>query len=57
MKLLHMTRAMYYANAISWAKQNNIVNGVSETNFAPNAQITREQFVTILYRYAKFQIY
>ena len=45
--------SMYYGKAISWAKQNNIVNGVDEVNFAPNAQITREQFVTILYRYAK----
>lgn len=45
--------SMYYANAISWAKQNNIVNGVDENNFMPNAEITREQLVTILYRYAK----
>ena len=45
--------SMYYANAISWAKQNNIVNGIDENNFAPNAEITREQLVTILYRYAK----
>lgn len=45
--------SMYYANAISWAKQNNIVNGVNENNFAPDAQVTREQLTTILYRYAK----
>lgn len=43
----------YYANPISWAKQNNIVNGIDEINFAPDAEITREQLATILYRYAK----
>lgn len=47
--------SMYYANAVIWAKQNNIVNGVDETNFAPNAKVTREQLVTILYRYAEYK--
>ena len=45
--------AMYYANPISWAKQNGIVNGVDENNFAPDAEISRQQLVTILYRFAK----
>ena len=47
--------SMYYANAVIWAKQNNIVNGVDETNFAPNLEVTREQLVTILYRYAGYK--
>ena len=47
--------SMYYANAVIWAKQNNIVNGVDETNFAPNLEVTREQLVTILYRYAQYK--
>lgn len=42
----------YYANAVSWAKQNGIVNGVTESEFAPDSNITREQIATILYRYA-----
>ena len=42
----------YYANAVSWAKQKGIVNGVSETEFAPNSNITREQIATIIHRYA-----
>ena len=45
--------AMYYANPISWAKQNGIVNGVDENDFAPDAEISRQQLVTILYRFAK----
>ena len=31
----------YYANAVVWAQQNGIVKGVSETEFAPNDNITR----------------
>ena len=41
-----------YANAVIWAQQNGIVNGVSETEFNPDGNITREQVATILYRYA-----
>ena len=43
----------YYANAVAWAAANGIVNGVSEIEFAPNNDITREQMATILYRYNK----
>lgn len=45
----------YYANAVSWAKQNGIVNGVTENEFAPNENITREQFAAIIYRYAQYK--
>ena len=45
----------YYANAVSWAKQNGIVNGVSDTEFAPNDSITREQMAAVLYRYAQYK--
>ncbi len=47
----------YYANAVIWAKQNGIVNGVSETEFLPSANITREQIATILHRYAQYKGY
>lgn len=43
----------WFADAVNWAAENHIVEGVSKTKFAPNSQITREQMVTILYRYAK----
>lgn len=42
----------WYTEAVIWAKENGVVNGISETEFAPNENITREQLVTILYRYA-----
>lgn len=43
---------LYYVDAVKWAVANGIVNGYSDTEFAPNAAITREQFVAIMYRYA-----
>ena len=45
----------YYANAVIWGKQNGIVNGVSETEFAPEANITREQIAAIMFRYAQYE--
>ncbi len=41
----------YYAKPIAWASECGIVNGVSATEFAPDVSITREQIVTIFYRY------
>ncbi len=46
---------MYYADAVKWAKDNKIVSGVSDKQFAPDLSITREQLVSILYRYAKYK--
>lgn len=45
----------YYANAVSWANQNGIVNGVSENEFAPDESITREQIAAIMMRYAVYK--
>lgn len=45
----------YYANAVNWAQQNGIVNGVSEQKFAPEETVTREQIATMMYRYACYQ--
>ncbi|MBQ8526795.1 MAG: S-layer homology domain-containing protein [Clostridia bacterium] len=47
----------YYAGAVSWAKQNGIVNGVTETEFAPDDNITREQIAAIIHRYAQYKGY
>ena len=52
-----VTGNMYYADAVAWAKQNGIVNGVTEYEFAPDNNITREQIVTIMHRYAKYKKY
>lgn len=47
----------YYSSAVAWAEENNIVNGVSDTEFAPNDNISREQMAAIVYRYAKYKGY
>lgn len=48
---------VYYADAVAWAQANNIVNGITETTFAPSNNISREQLATILYRYAQYKGY
>lgn len=40
---------------MSWACLNEIVNGISDTEFAPDTGISREQMAAILYRYAKYK--
>ncbi len=45
----------YYGNAVSWAKQNGIVNGVTENEFAPDKNVTREQLAAIMLRYAVYK--
>lgn len=45
----------WYEEAVNWAAEKEIVKGMSETTFAPTANITREQMATILARYAEFK--
>lgn len=45
----------YYIDAVNWASAHQIVNGYSREAFAPNDVITREQIITILYRYAAYK--
>lgn len=40
----------FYADAINWAVANNVTNGTSNTMFSPNADCTRAEIVTFLYR-------
>ncbi|MBQ8808672.1 MAG: S-layer homology domain-containing protein, partial [Clostridia bacterium] len=48
---------LWYTDAVSWAAETGIVSGVSETQFAPEENITREQMALIIYRYAKMKGY
>ena len=47
----------WYTDAVLWAAQNGIVNGLGENTFAPMNTLTREQLVTMLYRYAEAKGY
>ena len=41
----------YYSEPVTWAVREAITDGMSPTQFAPNATCTRGQIVTFLYRY------
>ncbi len=45
----------WYTEAVRWAASAGAVTGMSADTFAPDAEITREQLATILYRYAQAQ--
>lgn len=48
---------MWYTDAILWANANGIVAGYDNGAYGVGDLITREQFATILYRYAQFKGY
>ena len=42
----------WFAAYVTWASNNDIVNGTTATTFSPNNRITRQEFATMVYRYA-----
>lgn len=42
----------WYAVPVYWARLNGVADGVSDTQFNPTGSITREQLVTMLWRYS-----
>ena len=47
----------WYADAVNWAAQNQVVNGYGGNAFGPEDALTREQMASILYRYATYKGY
>lgn len=45
-----ITSDMYYYDAVLWAVENGVTNGISATTFSPDATVTRAQAVTFLWR-------
>lgn len=45
----------WYTEAVAWAAENEIVNGVGGGRFDPDGNVTREQIAAIVYRYAAFK--
>ena len=43
----------WYTDAVAWAAENGVVNGVGDGKFEPDGSVTREQMATILYRYTQ----
>ena len=44
-------RQEYYKNAVNWAYAQGVVSGTGKTTFTPEGNITREDLVTMLYRF------
>jgi len=42
----------WFQNPVVWAFQNGIMSGISASEFAPSAEMTRAMLVTVLWRYA-----
>lgn len=47
----------WYAKAVAWASANDVVAGYEDGTFRPTRAVTREEFVQILYNYAKCKGY
>ncbi|MBQ7075670.1 MAG: S-layer homology domain-containing protein [Clostridia bacterium] len=45
----------WYADSVKWAVKNNIINGVTETSFAPDDKVTREQIAAMIFRYINYK--
>lgn len=47
----------WYADAVTWASENGVMEGSGGGRFQPEDPITREQMAATLYRYARYQGY
>jgi len=54
-KFTDVKTGKYYSAAIKWALDNNIVAGVTDTEFRPDAPIERQQLCVMLVNFAKHQ--
>lgn len=54
-KFIDVPAGSWYADPVSWAANKGIVKGYGNGKFGPNDDITREQFITILYNYASYK--
>lgn len=52
-KFTDVKNSAYYAKAVAWALEKGITAGTSETTFSPNADCTRAQAMTFLYKMEK----
>ena len=52
-KFKDVERGSYYEAAVEWGSKNGIIKGISEKEFAPHSDVTREQTAVLLYRWLK----
>ena len=46
----------WYSEAVVWASDNGIVNGVGDGRFAPTQQLARQELAVMLYRYMRVRL-
>ena len=49
-----MASGAWYAPYVAWGVENGLINGISDTQFDPNGNITRQDMATLISRYAGF---
>ncbi len=54
---LDVAEDAYYAKAVLWGQQNGIIKGYSDTEYAPEQYILREQIAAIMHRYSQYKGY
>ncbi len=47
----------WYAQSVAWAAEKQITKGLTETTFAPENKITRQEMAVMLVRYAEYKKY
>ena len=52
-KFTDVPAGAWYAPYVNWAAENGVVHGVSDTAFAPDANISRQDMAVMVYRYAE----
>lgn len=52
-----VAKGKWYANAVDWAAEKELVAGYGNKKFGPDDAITRQQMVAIMYQYAKMKDY
>lgn len=44
-------KGAWYSKAVNWCSENGIVSGVGNSKYNPNGAVSREQLMTMVYRY------
>ncbi len=52
-KFTDVKPSAWYASAVAWAAENNIVTGIGQNKFAPDNAVTREQICVMLYNHSE----
>ncbi|MBQ6947577.1 MAG: S-layer homology domain-containing protein [Clostridia bacterium] len=53
-RFMDVKKNQYYTGYVHWAADNGIVSGVSDADFGPDENITREQICAMLVRYCEY---